>query len=99
MTTVSSIVAQWPCENDESCTAVLTCSNLCDLGKAAIQLSDFARQTAANLATQCRHVPDKSRRELAAYIADGLDNALYDIGGRLDINVFMHLAGFEKVTA
>ena len=66
---------------------------------AAEELADFARTVAELLASKCRHVPDSSRREMAEYICDAVQNALHDIGGRLDGFAFLALCERHKAPA
>jgi len=66
---------------------------------AAVELVDVARTIALLLASKCRHVPDDSRREMAEYICDAIDNALQDVGGRLDGAVFLALCEMHKAPA
>ena len=56
---------------------------------AADELSIAARQFAETIASKCRHVPDSSRRELAARIGDALYGALCDVGGAFDVEAFL----------
>ena len=79
-----SIIKHWP--GDE-------------FAEATQELIQLADKLAFTLANHCRHVPKSALRELAEYIADGIDNALFDIGGRLDGDVFMARAGMGKGAA
>ena len=82
---MTAVVKHWPESGDPADTM------------AAEDLADFARTVAELLASKCRHVPNDSRREMAAYICDAIANALYDIGGRLDGAVFLALCEMHKV--
>lgn len=96
MTANESVILTWSCE---SCDDIDYCQSediTCPKCLAEMQLADFARSVAKLLAESIRHVPAKSRSELAEYVRDGIDNALHDIGGRINGDTFMALAGFAK---
>ena len=84
---MTTLITKWPQSDDHT--------NL----MAAIELVDVARTIALLLASKCRHVPDDSRREMAEYICDAIDNALQDVGGRLDGAVFLALCEMHKAPA
>ena len=84
---MTPLIAKWPEWRDSDDTV------------ATGELADFARTIALLLASKCRHVPDDSRREMAEYISDAIDNALQDVGGRLDGAVFLALCEMHKVPA
>ena len=62
--------------------------------EAADDLALLAQSWAYSLANQCRHVPRASLQELAECVADAISGAFFDIGGELDRDVFLELAGF-----
>jgi len=59
---------------------------------AACEIAEHARQSADGIAS-LKHIDDKSRAELASQTADAIDNALYDVGARLDDRAFLMACG------
>jgi len=78
---VTPVISEWPQAENEADTM------------AAQELAAGAREIADWLASRTRHVPADSIRDLASCICDGLECALQDVGGRLDMDEFMNLAG------
>ncbi len=64
----------------------------CEKDTAVDELATLAHECADGIA-RLRHIKAKDRQELAEYTADGLDNALYVLGARLDITAFIESCG------
>jgi len=78
------------------CVANPTGDFECFRVQAAEELSVAATEFARIIAGQIRLVPEKSRKELAASVADAIDSALYELGAGSDFGQFMTLCGFPN---
>jgi hypothetical protein len=76
------------------CDECLTVEDECYCGayRVACEVAEYARESAAGI-RGLRHITDQSRGELAAQTADAIDNALYDVGARLDDRAFLLACG------
>jgi hypothetical protein len=68
----------------------------CDLVIGLRDLDEMACSWAKDLATLVRHVPRDERIELAERIADAFSTTIQNLGGLMDQDVFMAMAGGDS---
>jgi hypothetical protein len=67
----------------------------CERVQAVEELARMASDIALMLTCRVRHLPAASRLELAETIRDAIENAMHDVGGGLDGEVFISICGVK----